>query len=169
MPRLFSAESNVSGFQSVGPEATANAGSPHAASIGAGSAPIGGQHPGQPVLNAGGRSFLQARQFPGPKKPADQPGTATATVPPASRISGTGGAPPGPGGSLSPAAGSGSGSGTSGWNWTAKVASGVSPSFGGAAYNGGGGPLAGRISGTGPAPIGSPKVIQGSALPPNAP
>ena len=105
MPRLFSAESNVSGFQSVGPEATANAGSPHAASIGAGSAPIGGQHPGQPVLNAGGRSFLQARQFPGPKKPADQPGTATATVPPASRISGTGGAPPGPGGSLSPAAG----------------------------------------------------------------
>ena len=158
MPRLFSAESNVSGFQSVGPEATANAGSPHAASIGAGSAPVGGQHPSQPALNAGGRSFLQAHQFPAGKTPGDQPGNTVATVPAAaSRISGGTGGP-------SPAAG-----GTSGWNWTAKVASGVSPSFGGAAYNGGGGPLAGRISGTGSAPIGSPKVIQGSVLSPSAP
>lgn len=64
------------------------------------------------------------------------------------------------------------GGGTSGWAWTAKVASGVSPSYGGAAYNGGGGPLAGRISGTSTPPaaaIGSPKMIQGSVIPPNEP
>lgn len=184
MARLFSAEGNVSGYTSHGPEVNSNAGSPHAASIGAGAAPVGGQQPAVGPLNTGGKSFLQRAQMknaeppggPGEEQnPGSQPGQLPPGSPPAAAP------PPGSAGGMhaAPAAGTNaayggtSGAGNAGWSWTAKVVNRVpsGPSYGGAAYNGGGGSYAQAMSNPNAprAAISSGKVIQGQIEPPDEP
>lgn len=176
MARLFTPEASITGHQPVGPEVRADAGSPHAAGIGAGTAPAGGQYQQPQGWPAGSvnASFLQKAQMKGAAGPAvQQPGKPPAAAPPAQTSSPAQTVPPSTGAGVAPATGSPYGGGTSGWKWTAKVVRGVgpSPSYGGAAYNGGGGPLANGMSNPGAprAGIGGPKVIQGQAEPPSEP
>ena len=159
MPPLFSAEANVSGYKPVGPEATANAGSPHAASLGTGAARAG-QYTQVSPLNAGGSSFLQKFQFPQPpedKGPQGPQGRHAKTGPNAPALGKhAAGAPGASPGNQAPGANTQAPGATTGW--TANVPNSNAPSagFGGAAYNNGGGPLANRISGTASGPQQAP-------------
>ena len=71
MPRLFSPEGNVTGSRPVGPEVRGAAGSPHAVSLAAGPAALGGQFAQQPVLGAGGASQFQGEVQKVPSEPQE--------------------------------------------------------------------------------------------------
>ncbi len=161
---------NVSGYQSNGPEMRSDAGSPHAADSSAGTAPVGGQYTQPSAPNTGGNSFLQKAQMKQgkPEELTPEEEEPLGEMRDTSLDPGPAMLPPGSGTGAHSASGASPSGANSAWTWTATAGNAVpnTPSYGGAAYNGGG-PLASGISNPNAprAAIGSGKVIQGTVEP----